>query len=317
MGSDRDVTPSVRFIWRIRDLTYRHGRAVAFVALLALVAGSLVAGVYTVDNGESAALLRFGSLVDDGLTPGLRYRIPGGVDEVVKMRTSEVVRLAIEGDSRAALDLVTGDENLVESTLSVQYRISRLGDYLFASESAEQLVGQTVRAEMMEAFGSRAVDDVLTSGKAQVEQQVRERSQRQLDRYESGVTLISVNLQSVDPPDEADGAFRDVVSGRAEAAALVSRARAEQDRSLRLARGEAAQLVSAAEAHAHSRLEAARGAAERFAGLLPRYRESPGLTRTDLYTETVLGVLPQTRIIVLPPGETPRLDLQLFEAESP
>jgi len=199
----------------------------------------------------------------------------------------------------------------------VQYRISRLGDFLFASESPKQLIEQTVRAEMVEAFGSRTVDDVLTSAKAEVEQQVRAQSQRRLDLYASGVTLTSVNLQSVDPPDEAAGAFRDVVNGRAEAAAGLSRARAEQDRSLRLASGEAAQLLSTAEAEAHGRSEAAQGSAARFQDLLARYQESPRLTRTDLYTRTMLEVLPQTKIVVLPPGEQPRLDLHLFEAESP
>ena len=317
MGSDHGLPPSVRLIWRLRDLARRNRRASVLSLLAVALLWTIATGVYTVGNGESAARLRFGSLIHDGLPPGLRYRLPGGVDEIVKLRTSEVLRLSIEGDRRTALDLVTGDENLVEATLSVQYRIAGLGDYLFATESPEELVRQTVRAEMVEAFGVRAVDDVLTSAKAEVEQRVRRRSQQRLDEYASGVLLTSVNLQSVDPPAEAAGAFRDVLDGRAEAAAALSRASAAQDRNLRLARGEAAQLLRRAEAEAHGRGEAARGSRARFEDLLPRYQSSPRLTRTDLYTRAIREVLPQTRVVVLPPGQAPPVDIHLYESESP
>ena len=317
MTDEEQLPWSVRFVWRLRDLLRLHARAVLLGTVLVLLAWWLSRGVYTVDNGESAALVRFGAVIDDAVAPGLQFRLPGGIDEVTKVRTSEVFRLAIQGDFRPRLDLVTGDENLIEALLTVQYRITRLGQFLFSSEGAEELVRQTVRAEMVESVAALDVDDVLTSAKALIHQQVRERSQDRLDAYGSGVSLVSVNLQSVDPPNEASAAFRDVVDARAEAAATLSHMHAEQARNLSLARGEAAQRIGEAEAAAHGRLQAAQGAAARYRDLLQQYRQSPGLTRTDLYTSTVLSVLPRTKLIVLAPGEEPRLDVQLIDSNSP
>jgi len=178
-------------------------------------------------------------------------------------------------------------------------------------------VTQTVRSELVESTATLGVDDLLTSAKAQVQQEIRERGQERLDAYASGVVLVSVNLQAVDPPREAETAFREVVDARAQAAQAVSRARAQRDRRLRLASGKVAQLTSAAEAEANRRLQAARGAALRFNDLLAQKRLSPDLTRTDLYTRAVKTVLPKTRLIVLAPGDLPSIDVNLLDGKRP
>lgn len=309
--ANEPAPPSVRLIWRVRDALRSSLRRALGIVFLGLVGWLLADGVYTVDNGESAAVLRLGALVDDTVEPGLRFRTPAGIDQVIKIRTGEVFRVQVVGDRPRRLDLVTGDENLIEVVLSAQYRITRLGDYLFGTEDAEALVRQTIRADLVEAVAAFGVDEVLTSAKTLVQQQVRERSQAHLDGYHSGVTLVSVNLQSVDPPREAEGAFRDVLDARAEAAETVSHARAEQDRALRLASGQAAQRLSSAEAEANTSVQIARGAAKRFQKLLEQRRRSPGLTRTDLFARTVREVLPRTRVIVLAPGEMPELEVNL------
>ena len=302
---------SVRLVWRVRDALSSNRRRALGVVLLVLAGWLGIDAVYTVDNGESAAVLRFGALVDDTVAPGLRFRAPAGVDNVNKTRTGEVFRVEVVGDRFSRLDLVTGDENLIEMALTVQYRITRLGDYLFRTEDAKTLVRQTIRADMVEAVAALGVDDVLTSAKALVQQRVRERSQARLDGYDSGVALVSVNLQAVEPPREAEDAFRDVLDARAEAAESVSYARAEQDTALRLASGQAAQILSAAEAEANTTVQIARGAAQRFQKLLVQKQRSPGLTRADLFVRTIRKVLPRTRVIVLAPGELPELEVNL------
>ena len=314
-----DVQPprSVRLIWQVRDTLLRRPARWILLALLPVIAVWAIQGLYTVGNGESAALLRFGELRDDAITPGLHFRLSWGIDEVTKTRTGEVFRGWVEGDASRGLHLVTGDENLVNAAVTVQYRIARLGDYLFATESAEELVVQTLRSELVESAASLKVDDLLTSAKAQVQQEVRERGQRRLDAYASGVVLVSVNLQAVDPPREAEAAFRDVVDARAQAAQAVSRARAQRDRVLRLASGQVAQLTSAAEAEANGRLKAAEGATQRFKDLLAQKRLSPDLTRTDLYNRTVRKVLPETRLIVLAPWDVPSIDVNLLGEQRP
>lgn len=307
------VPPSVRLIWRTRDMLARRGLFVACLALLVLGGLWVVQGFYVVGNGESGALLRFGKLIDDAVSPGLHFRLPWGIDEVTRVRTSEVLRHEVDGDYSSQLHLVTGDENLIDAGITVQYRITRLGDYLFSTENVKELVEQTIRSELVESAAVLDVDDLLTSAKALVQQQVRERGQKRLDLYGSGIVLVSVNLQTVDPPREAEVAFRNVIDARAEAAQVVSRAQADRDRGLRLTSGKAAQLHSEAEAEANRRLQAARGAAGRFEDLLVQKRLSPELTRADLYARTVREVLPKTRLIVLAPGDEPTIDVNLLE----
>ncbi|MEM1204608.1 MAG: FtsH protease activity modulator HflK [Acidobacteriota bacterium] len=313
MAGDAGIPASVRLIWALRDALRRHRRRVLWGLAGAVFLAVAFRGFYTIDNGESGALLRFGALVDDAVAPGLHYRLPLGIDEVVEKRTGEVFRMEIAGDWAPRLSLVSGDENLIAVASVVQYRILRLGDRLFASDDAEALIHQTVRAELLEAAAGLGVDDLLTSAKAAVQQRVQLRSQERLDTYGLGVALVSVNLQSVDPPPEAEEAFRTVLDARADAARGVSMARTRTDRRLRLARGKAAQILAEAEAAADRRRQEARGAVERFEDLLEQNRRSPDLTRTDLYARTVQEVFGKTRLVVLPPGETDHIDLNLVD----
>lgn len=315
MAADPDLPLSVRWVWRLRDELWRHRSRILLGALVLFVTTRLGNGLYTIDNGETGALLRFGALEDETVSPGLHYRLPFGIEEVVEKRTGEVFRLEVQGDWDPRLSLVSGDENLIVMAATVQYRILRLGAYLFSVDDAEALVYQTVRAELLSASSSLGVDDLLTSGKAAVQQQVQLRSQEKLDEYGLGLALVSVNLQSVDPPPEAEEAFRSVLDARADADRGIDMARSRADRRLGHARGRAAQILGEAEAAADRRQRQAEGAARRFADIREQYSRSPDLTRTDLYNRSVQEALSQTRLVVLPAGKTDRLDFNLIDPE--
>lgn len=285
------------------------------VLLAVAVAIWLGSGFYTVDNGSSAALRRFGRLIDDAVAPGLHLRL-AGIDTVTTARTGDVFRLAVEGDRGPALEMLSGDENLIEARLVVQYRISELGGFLFSSAIPEELVRQAVRTALVESVATTSVEEVLTSAKASIQNEVRRRAQLVLERYSCGVTLVSVNLQSVDPPTEAAEAFRRVNDARAEAAEAVNKAHGRRGRQLRLARGQAGQLVAAAKAAAEVRRQQARGAAERFNELLSHGRRAATQTRDELLYTTVQRVLPRARVVLLPAGQGPqRIDIHLLPAD--
>ncbi len=312
-----ELPPSVRWIRRARRWVHRRQPRLLLAGAAATLALAVAtSGLFTVANGESAARVRFGRLVDDAVGPGLHVRLPFGIERVETARTADVFRLEIAGEGWGRLDLVTGDENLVDASLVVQFRVSRLGTFLFAGESPEELIAQAVRSALVAAVATSPVEELLTSGKAEVQNRVRREAQARLDRYGVGVALVSVALQSLQPPGEAAQAFRDVSDARAQAVEATHRAEAERERSLGLARGQAGQLVSAAEAAASSRAVEAGGAAERFGRLLAEKQRSPRLVREDLRAETLAKVLPRVRLIVLAPGEKPRLDVQILERRS-
>ncbi len=315
MAAEAPPPVSIRLIWRLRDLLEQYRGGLLGAALVFLLAFVLGRGFYMVENGESGALLRLGALIDDAVPPGLHYRLPLGIDEIVERRTGEVIRMQIAGYWEPWLSLVSGDENLLDVVAVVQYRILSLGDFLFTADNAALVVHQTVRAELLEEATTLPVDELLTAAKAQVQQRVQQRGQQRLDAYGLGVALVSVSLQSVDPPREAAKAFRAVLDARADAGRGISLAQSRADRRLGLARGRAVQLLTEAEAAADRRRQQARAAARRFDDLLTQKRRSPELTRTELYARTVRDVLSRTQLILLPPGETDHIDLQLLDPE--
>ena len=311
------IPPSVVVIRAVAARLRRHPARGALALLGVLALGSLLSGIYIVGNGESAALQRCGRLVGDAIQPGLGLRIPWGVDRITRVRTGEVLRAEITGDQTKQLQLVTGDENFIEMMVVVQYTISDLRAYLFRTDDPQALVAQAVRGALVQTVGAMPVDEVLTSGKAQIQQDARRQAQLWLDRYGAGLTLMGVNLQWAKPPVEAATAFRDVNDAKADAAKAVNAAQGERERALSLARGEASRLVQEATGGAAGRVQQARGATERFAKLLAQRRLAPEQTAIELYLSTMRRVLPRAKLVLLAPDQAPRIDLNLVERPQP
>ncbi len=307
------VPPSVIAIRAVAASARAHPWAATVVALTAFGLISIAGAMYVVGNGESATLQRCGALVGGILQPGLGVQIPWGIDRVTRVRTGEVIRAEVTGDQTKALQLITGDENFIEMMVVVQYTIGDLGAYLFHTDDPRGLVAQTVRGALVKTVGAMPVDDVLTSGKAKIQQDVRHQAQIWLDRYGAGVTLLGVELQSAQPPIEAANAFRDVNDAKADAAKAINDAESERERALNLARGEASRLVQEANGSAAGRVQQARGATERFGKLAAQRRVAPQQTATDLYLSTMQQVLPRAKLVLLAPHQAPRIDLNLVQ----
>ncbi|MBD3336900.1 MAG: hypothetical protein GF355_15415, partial [Candidatus Eisenbacteria bacterium] len=231
-----EIPPSTRAVRRAARWIEGHARLVILCALLLAAVLWVLTGLYTVDNGEAAVVRRFGRLAREGIAPGLHAAWPAPVEEPIMVKTGEVHRVRIESDTGGELELITGDENLIETDIIVQYRVADLGRFLFRTETAEGFLTQAIRAALLETVSRMKVDDVLTSGKAAIQVEVRRRAQELLHSYRCGVTLLAVTLQAADPPVEAAAAFRRVSDARAEAARSVNNAESQRERELSLAR---------------------------------------------------------------------------------
>jgi membrane protease subunit HflK len=312
MASDDDA-PSVRWIRAAAAAGRRHRHTLAALLALAVLGCWLAGGLYAVANGASAVVRRLGRVVERRVEPGLHLALPPGVDVVTKVKTGEVLRLQVAGDGGAPMSLVTGDENLIETTLIVQYRVSSPASYLFQADDPTALLTQAVRAAMVDEIARRTVEEVLTSGKASVQNEVRRKAQAMLLAYGTGLSLVAVTMQAVNPPPEAVAAFLAVSDARAQAARAVNEAQTRRESSLNLARGRAERSLAEARTWADQRQQKARGAASRFEQVLAQARRTPQQTRIDFYLEMVRKVLPKARIIVLAPGEKPRIDIYLTQ----
>jgi membrane protease subunit HflK len=229
----------------------------------------------------------------------------------VTLRTGEVRREEIGADQSGRITLVTGDENFIELVVVVQYTVGRLGAFLFGVEDPRTLLAASVRGALVEIVAAMPVDDILTGAKARIQQEARRLAQAALDRAGAGITLVGVNLQSVNPPPEAAQAFRAVSDARADAATAINDAESARERAINLARGEAIAVLNDARGAAATRIQRARGATDRFAALLAQRRAAPAQTHFDLYLASAQRLLPRAELVVLAPGEPPRIDLNL------
>lgn len=282
------------------------GNGVAYFVLgifAVAVAFWLGSGFYTVQPGQEA-VLRLVGRYNDTQGPGLHWFWPrpiGGRDVV---RVDEVRRLEIGVRGAAPVPIestmITGDQNIVDVQLLVQYNIKDSRNFLFkAVDPAGVTIKDAAETSLRQVVGQRAIDDVLTTEKEAVQEDTRLKLQELLDLYQTGIRVTEVKLLNVRPPDQVQDAFDDVVRAREDKDRIINLADAYRESQLPLARGDAARQLEAAAAFKETRVAGATGQAERFLAVLQEYRKAPDVTRQRLYLEAMEEILPGvTKFIV-------------------
>ena len=260
-------------------------------------------GVYTVQPGEEAVLRLVGRYYDT-TDPGLHWFWPTPIGKRDVVRVDEVRRLEIGVRGSAPIpdeaQMITGDQNIVDVQLLVQYNIKNSQDFLFkAVDPAGLTIKDAAETSLRQVVGQRAIDDVLTTEKEAVQEDTRLKLQELLDIYQTGIRVTEVKLLNVRPPDQVQDAFDDVVRAREDKDRIINLADAYREAQLPLARGDAARLIESAEAFKETRVAQATGQAERFLAVLQEYRKAPDVTRQRLYLEAMEEILPGvTKFIV-------------------
>jgi membrane protease subunit HflK len=208
--------------------------------------------------------------------------------------------------------MITGDENIVDVGAVIQYRIADLRKYLFEVDDPGDTDrgvgvgrpdGRTLRdvaeTSLRQVVGARTIDDALTEGREQIQEDTRLQMQTILNSYSAGISIISVLLQNVNPPEEVRDAFEDVVVAQEEKERLRNLADAYEADQLPRAQGEAAKIVEFAEGFKQGRIALAQGEADGFKELLEGYLNSKDVTRQRLYLEAMEVILPGTTKFVV------------------
>ena len=302
----------------------------AVIALLIIVWAAT--GVYTISPGENAALRLFGAVQGNPVAEeGLHWwwPSPAGRKDVVLVTETRRMELGFRSNEAAVntpfLDealMISGDLNIVDVQMVVQYRISNLNHFLFnVDDPGEQIRGvpegrpdgRTLKdgaeAALRLVVGQRSIDGVLVRDREAVETDTRARLQSILDEYQAGIEVISVQLQDVKAPEEVRDAFDDVLRGRQERETRINQALAYREDVLPRAEGDAARIVEEAEAFRQARIRTATGEAQRFESVLNEYQSSPQVTRQRLYLEALENVLPGVSKIIVDPDTDPVLIL--------
>ena len=193
----------------------------------------------------------------------------------------------------------SGDENILEIRMNIQYQIKDASDYLFNINSPDSLVPSAVRAAVTEFFGQMPVEDLLTVAKSQIQKRIALKAQNMLDGYGTGLYIVSVNLQGVNPPKEVAQAFRDVASAKEEREERINKAQGYWNTVIPEARGKAHKLISAAEGYQQEVINQSRGDAEKFSAMLSEYQRAEKVTEYRLYLETIEMILAKAKKFIV------------------
>ena len=283
------------------------------MVIAGLIAVSALSMFYQIAPEQEGLLLRFGRHVKTA-PPGLHFKLPFGVDRVIKVPTRIVDVEAFgyrdrSGTTHAGMreenSMLTGDLNIVLAGWDVQFSREDPRSFVFKVQDPINTLRDISQSVMREVMGDRASILILTVGRSEIQQRVRELIQRQCDQFEMGIRINEVNLLFVDPPAAVIDAFNDLNKAEQDAVRFYEEASREYQERVPRARGEAQRMILEAEGFRQQRVNVARGEAQRFTDMLTAYQKSPEVTRQRLYLETIERRLPQLREVVVVDGEMP------------
>jgi membrane protease subunit HflK len=188
--------------------------------------------------------------------------------------------------------MLSGDLNVVDLQWTVQYKIGNPIDWLFQVRDVDSAIRDVSESVARQVVGNRLFDFVLTVGRAEIADNVKVEMQKVLDSYQTGVQVVNVKLQNVNPPDPVKAAFNEVNEAEQERESKINQAQAAYNREIPKAKGNAEQTISRAEGYALERVNKAKGEADRFLSVLKDYRQAQDVTRRRLYLEA-MGTLLQ------------------------
>ncbi len=262
------------------------------IALAVLLLGYGFWGLYQVDQQERGVVFRFGEVRDDVVMPGLHWN-PPIIDRVERVNVTRV------NDHEHQALMLTEDENIVDIGMTVQYVIDNPVDYLVKVKNPLVSIDHATESALRHVVGSSTMDLVITEGRAALGTEVQDRLQSYLNRYETGIQVVTVNIDQSGPPQQVQEAFDDVQKAKEDEARYVNEANAYAEEIVPKARGEAQRQIEEANAYRDQVIARAEGEAERFTKLLGEYALARDVTRDRLYIDAIESVLSQsTKVMV-------------------
>jgi len=263
---------------------------------IAMLAGGvvglwLISGFYVVQPNEEAVVSTFGAYTRLA-GPGLRYHVPAPFERITKVPVTTLQRTDIGGIPGAEAPdeslMLTGDENIVDLSFSVTWRVSDAPNYVFNIKDPDGAVKAVAEASMREVVGRTALQPLISTGRGQVQAQTLVLMQQILDSYRAGIHIDEVQIRNAGPPKQVVEAFREVATASQNA-----------ESSVNVARGEAARIVQSAIGYRAQVVREAEGEAARFNQVYDQYKLAPAVTRERLYLETMQRVLANSNKVII------------------
>ena len=283
----------------------------------------LKGAIYSIGPDEVGVIQRFGKY-SSVASPGLHGKLPFGIDKVTPIKVKKIFKEEFgmrtvnpgvktqygRGDYSEESLMLTGDLNILDVRWIVQFRVKDPVKLLFKIRSPIDVIRDISQVVMRRLVGDYRVDEVLTMKREEIDHLAQVELQKILDYYNTGVQIVTVKLQDVNPPDEVKPAFNEVNEAKQEKERVINQAWEAYNKVVPKARGEAEKMIREAEGYSLEKINQAKGEAERFLSVLEEYTKAKEITKKRLYLETMMGVLPKAKQkYIIDPKQTSILPL--------
>ena len=310
----QELPPSTRAIYAIFDYVAAHRLGIVSAAAALVVAGVALSGFHVVKKEEEALLTRFGRVVEENIGPGLHYHVP--IIERAWIRPVHRIAehmVSSRANGQEVFTVLSGDLNLLEVSVAVQYRIDNLRNFLFATPDPVVVLTQLLREEIVSDLGQNFIDLILSLNRNIIQDHLFEELVELLEERDIGVELVALNIVDVRPIDETRAAFRDVTDAISERNEAISNANLRSERMLARSRGQAEAVVREAQAKAHERVVQAGSNADAFLALLAEYRREPQQVAITRYWQRMRTIFSEASLAAVNPATDSVIDVNMID----
>ncbi|MEA3489667.1 MAG: FtsH protease activity modulator HflK [Candidatus Omnitrophota bacterium] len=308
---------------KVKQMGKDYAKYLPVVIAVFVVIFALQGIVYSIGPDEVGVIQRFGKYVRT-TDPGLHAKLPFGIEKVTPVKVKKIFkeefgfRTARPGirsvyAPRQFTDeslMLTGDLNILDVQWIVQFRVNDPVKLLFRTRDPVGNVRAMSEVVMRRLCGNYTVDEVLTTKRQEIALQAQGDLQELLIKYQTGITVVTLKLLDVNPPEKVKPAFNEVNEAKQERERMINEAWEAYNKTIPRAKGEAMRTISQAEGYGLDKVNRSKGESERFLATWEEYRKAPEITQKRLYLETMAGVLPGAhKKYVIDSGQTSILPL--------
>ncbi len=273
-------------------------RGLGFLIILVILVLAVIwaiSGFFIVQPAERAVVLRFGKYLET-LQPGPHW-IPRFIDSRQVVNVDQVMTMALSDT------MLTQEENIVDVSFAIQYRIANIKDYLFNVINPQNSLKQIVDSAVRQVIGTSTLDNILTVGRAQIANRVQQQIEKLTAKYRLGLEVTDVAMQPAKAPEQVKAAFDDVIKAREDNQRVQNEADAYANGIIPVAQGKAARILQEASAYQKQVIYKAKGQVARFNALVPIYQKYPKVTESRMYLDTMQQVLSNSRVTLVDTGD--------------
>ena len=279
------------------------GRRVVFLLAALLIFSTVSGSFYELQEDEFAVITTFGhpTVVSD---PGLKFKIPYVQQKTIVSKATKGFPIGYDMRTNESITsesvMITVDYNFVNVDFYVEYRVTDPIKYLYSSEDPVGILKMLCQSYIRDTIGLYNVDDVITTGKSEIQASIKDKILNRLEQEDLGITLVNITIQDAEPPTrQVQEAFKAVETSKQEAETATNNANKYANEVLPAAEADADEILQQAEAYKTARINAAAGQASRFSQLFEEYSKFPEITRQRLYYEMITQVFPDVKVYIM------------------